>query len=119
MPKFLYVFRGGGYASREALSPTELQQHLAKWQAWTGSLTAAGKLVAAQALTHPPVGKTLRGSDRVVTDGPYAESKDLVSGTVLVEVASLDEATELARGCPIFDFEGSVEVRPVMEQPGK
>lgn len=54
----------------------------------------------------------------MVTDGPYAESKDLVSGTLIVEAASLDEAAEFALGCPIFEYDGSVEVRPVLAVHG-
>ncbi len=118
MAKFMYVFRGGGYAMG-GLSPTELQQHLAKWNAWTEGLRAAGKLASGQPLSHPPAGKTIRGREKAVTDGPYAESKDLVSGIVVVEAASLDEATELARGCPILDMDGSVEVRTALVIPGK
>ncbi len=117
MSKFMFIFRGGGYATPGLLSPTELQQHLAKWKAWTDALLASGRLAGAQALEHPPTGKTIRGRDRVVTDGPYAESKDLVSGTLVVEAASLQEASELARDCPIFEFDGSVEVRPVLVPP--
>ncbi|AKV03964.1 PhnB protein [Labilithrix luteola] len=115
----MYIFRGGGYATPGQVSPTEIQAHLAKWNAWTNGLLAAGKLAAAQPLEHPPSGKTLRGRDRVVTDGPYAESKDLVSGTLVVEAASLDDAAALARDCPIFEFDGSVEIRPVLLLPGK
>lgn len=115
MSKFLFVFRGGGYASKGRPSPTELQAHLARWSAWTAGLVESGKLVSADALSHPPTGKTVRGTDRVVTDGPYAEAKDLVSGTVVVEAASIDEAAEIARGCPILEHDdGSVEVRPLM-----
>ena len=119
MPKFMYVFRGGGYATPGLLSPTELQQHLAKWNAWTSSLLAAGRFAGAQPLAHPVTGKTVRGRDRIVTDGPYAESKDLVSGTLTVEAASLEEAAELARDCPILEHDGSVEVRPVLITPEK
>lgn len=118
MAKFMYVFRGGGYATGE-LSPTELQKHLAKWNAWSEGLRAAGKLGIAQALSHPATGKTVRGREKVVTDGPYAESKDLVSGVLVVDAASLEEAAELARGCPILDFDGSVEVRTAFVEPGK
>jgi hypothetical protein len=118
MAKFLYVFRGGGYATG-GLSPTELQQHLAKWNEWSEGLRASGKLAAAQPLSHPAAGKTIRGREKTVTDGPYAESKDLVSGIVVVEAASLEEATELARGCPILDMDGSVEVRTALVIPGK
>ena len=119
MAKFMYVFRGGGYAGSVAVSPTELQQHLAKWNEWTEGLRAAGRFASAQPLSHPPTGKTVRGREKVVTDGPYAESKDLVSGILVVEAASLEEAAELARGCPILDFDGSVEVRPALVVPGQ
>jgi hypothetical protein len=118
MPKFMFIFRGGGYATSGPHSPTEVQQHLAKWNTWTNELLASGRLVGGQPLEHPATGTTIRGRDRVVTDGPYAESKDLVSGTVIVEAASLQAATELARGCPIFEFDGSVEVRPALSTPG-
>ena len=59
MPKFMYVFRGGGYATPDALSPTELQQHLAQWNAWTEKLRASGRLASASALAYPPSGKTV------------------------------------------------------------
>lgn len=117
MPRFMFIFRGGGYAASTPPSPTELQAHLARWNAWTEGLRAAGQLVTAQPLAYPGTGKTLRGRDRIVTDGPYAESKDLVSGTLIVEAATLDEAAALARGCPIFELDGSVEVRPVLLVP--
>jgi hypothetical protein len=117
MAKFMFIFRGGGYATPGSLSPTELQQHLAKWNAWTNSLLEAGRLQGAHPLTHPPTGKTVRGRDREVTDGPYAESKDLVSGTLIVEAGSLDDAAELSRGCPILELDGSVEIRPVLIPP--
>ncbi len=119
MPKFMYIFRGGGYATPGLHSPTEIQQHLAKWNAWSNALLTAGRHAGGQPLEYPGNGKTIRGRDRVVTDGPYAESKDLVSGILVVEAASLQEATELAHGCPIFEFDGSVEVRPVLIAPGR
>lgn len=118
MPKFMYIFRGGGYASADPVSPTELQAHLARWTAWSDGLRAAGKLAGGSPLEHPPSGRTVRGKDKLVTDGPYAESKDLVSGIAIVEVATLEEAAELARGCPILEHDsGSVEVRPLLGGP--
>jgi hypothetical protein len=118
MPKFMYIFRGGGYATPGLLSPSEIQAHLAKWTAWTAALLADGRRPEGQPLGHPPTGKTVRGRSRMVTDGPYAESKDLVSGTLVVEAASLEEAAELAQDCPILEFDGSVEVRPLLVAPG-
>ena len=46
-------------------------------------------------------------------DGPYAESKDVVGGFIVIEAGDLDEAVELSKACPILDVGGSVEVRPV------
>ena len=60
-------------------------------------------------------GKVVRGKQKTVTDGPYTESKDLVGGYTLVEAKDLAQAAELSKGCPIFDTDGLVEVRPVME----
>jgi hypothetical protein len=114
MAKFMFILRGGGYATPGDVSPTEIQKHLAKWTAWSNALLAAGRLAGAEPLSHPPTGMTVRGRDKVVTDGPYAESKDLVSGILLVNAASLSEAAELARDCPIFELDGSVEVRPIL-----
>lgn len=119
MSQFMFIFRGGGYAKPESLSPTELQQHLAKWNAWTDELIASGRHVGGQPLEYPATGKTVRGRDRIVTDGPFAESKDLVSGTLIVKADSLQAAAELARGCPILELDGSVEVRPVLIPAGK
>jgi hypothetical protein len=50
-----------------------------------------------------------------VTDGPFAEAKDVVGGYTLVEARDLEHAVELSKGCPIFEREGAVEVRPVMK----
>jgi hypothetical protein len=112
MAKFVYVFRGGA-ALEKGLSATALQDHLKLWGAWVGELAKKGHQPAGQRVQK--VGRSIRGRSKVVTDGPYAELKDLVTGHLAIEAASLDVATELARECPIFLFDGSVEVRPVAE----
>ena len=113
MAKFMFVFRGGGIVT-PGLSPSELQAHLAKWGAWLGALARDGHHTAGgNALRNE--GKMVRGRDRTVTDGPYAESKDCVTGSLIVEASSLEHATELAGGCPVYEFDGSVEVRPILE----
>ena len=50
-----------------------------------------------------------------VTDGPFAEAKDVVGGYSLIKARDISEAAELAKGCPILDRGGRVEVRPVMK----
>jgi hypothetical protein len=47
-----------------------------------------------------------------VTDGPYVEVKDFIQGYMIVEAKDMDKAVELARGCPILEGEGTVEIRP-------
>ena len=54
-------------------------------------------------------------ASKKVTDGPFAEAKDVVGGFSLILAKDLDEAAELSRGCPIFEVDGQVEVRPVMK----
>src|SRR5439155_17830636 len=106
MANFMYVFRGGS----EATSPEQMQQQMQKWVGWMESLGKSGNFKAGEPLAKE--GKVLHGQKRSVTDGPYAESKDVVGGYLIVTANNLDHATELARGCPIFEHEtGSVEVR--------
>jgi hypothetical protein len=110
MAKFMYIFREG---PRPNLSPAELAAHLGKWSAWMAELAKAGHLIpGGQPLELE--GKTLRGRSKTVVDGPFVEAKDLVTGVAFIDAATVDEAIELARGCPIFIYDGSVEVRPIM-----
>ena len=110
--KFMLIFRGGAVA-RHDLSPSQLQAHVEKWYRWSDELARQGRGNAGTALGNP--GAAVRGHERVVTDGPYAESKDLVTGSLVIEAASLEDAIGVARTCPTFEFGGSVEVRPVQD----
>ena len=95
------------------MSAAEMQAHVKKWYVWSDALMAKGHSLQGQPLADG--GRTIRGKDRIITDGPYAETKDLVTGAMIISAASLDEAVELARDCPVFELGGSVEVRPVIE----
>jgi hypothetical protein len=110
MAKFMFVFRGGRMGQ---LSPSEMQAQTERWREWSRKLVADKKHFGGQPLDNS--GKTVRGKDRVVSDGPYAESKDLVTGAMMIEAASLDEATAIALECPIYRYDGAVEVRPVID----
>ena len=59
------------------------------------------------------MGKQVKGKKKTVVDGPFAEAKDLVGGYLLVTADNLDDAAELARGCPILEVDGAVEIRPI------
>src|SRR5690349_22309064 len=90
---FMMIFRGGA-VSRHDLSPTELQAHVEKWYRWSEELAGRGRRNTGTALGGP--GATVRGRD-LVTDGPYAESKDLVTGSMIFEASCLEDAIEVAR----------------------
>ena len=112
MQDFMFIFRGGSDASD--LSPEEMQNHMQKWFDWVEELKSKNIYVGEEALT--PAGKTISGNKALITDGPYAESKELVGGYFVVKANSLDEAVEIAKqGYPDFIFNGAVEVREVMK----
>lgn len=108
MNGYLFLFRGG----EPGASPEDNQQHMQKWVAWMGRLREQGRLKGGEPLER--AGKVLKGRRHQVTDGPYTESKDLVGGYMSVMADSLDDATELAKGCPLLERDGVVEVRPIM-----
>jgi hypothetical protein len=110
MSEFLYLYRGGVRGA----SPEQMQQTMQKWMAWFKQLSEKGHITN---MGHPleNAGKVVRGSKKAVTDGPFAEAKDVVGGYTLLQARDLDQAVELSKGCPIFDGEGTVEVRPIMQ----
>jgi hypothetical protein len=114
MNKYMLLFRNTEVSedAYQNMSPEEMQADLEKWNAWIGGIAAQGKLLGAEALMQ--VGKVVSTSKHVISDGPYVESKELVSGYLNLEAESIEEAIELAKGCPIFNMEGSVEVRQIM-----
>jgi hypothetical protein len=112
MTKFLYLFRSNPELLKAA-SPEEMERLMKAWMKWTDELREAGHL---QQLGErlKPTGKLVRGKNKAVTDGPFAEAKDTIGGYLLVEANDLDQAVELSKGCPIFELDGYVEVRPVV-----
>ena len=108
MSEFVYLYRG----SDAVRSPERMQQVMQKWLAWMKDLGDKGHL---KDFGHPleRAGKLVKGIDKTVTDGPYAETKDVVGGYSLIEASDIDQAVELSKGCPIFETGGLVEVRPV------
>lgn len=110
MSEFTYLFRG-----RETnASPEQMQKTMEKWVLWFKELSAKGLLKDAG---HPlePSGKVVTGKQKAVHDGPYAESKDVVGGYVVIEARDIDHAVELSKGCPILEAGGSVEVRQIQK----
>jgi hypothetical protein len=111
MAQFLLLYRRP--KEQPPLSPAQMQQNIPKWQAWFTELSEKGQLTDRGNVLEG-TGKRLQGTQKKnVTDGPYAE-KDLVMGYSIVEVADLDQASDVAGGCPGLSTGLMVEVRPVM-----
>ena len=105
----MLLFRGNDWT--KSLSPEEKQKVTDQWMAWFKRLTDQGKAIAGNPLE--PEGKIVSGKNRVVSDGPFAESKEAIGGYFRLEVQTLDEAVAIAQKCPSLEYGTSVEVRAV------
>ena len=113
MSEFVFLFRATAAEQHDAMgTPERAQRSLQTWLAWIHDLEAGGHLKE-RGQPLEPGGKVVRGKQRIVTDGPYAEAKDLVLGFIVVTARDMAEALELSKGCPMVEGGGSVEIRPV------
>jgi hypothetical protein len=115
MSEFALLYRSTQEAHRESMgSPERAQQSMTKWRAWFKEMSEKGQLKSiGQPLER--VGSVVTGKKKTVTDGPYAETKDVIGGFSIIEARDLEQAAKIASGCPILDLGGCVEVRPVMQ----
>ena len=110
MKDFLLVFRTD-YSTMPKASPEEMQASTKRWMDWIGGIAAQNKLVD-RGNRLVPSGKIVK-PDNIIADGPYTEIKESIVGYSLVKADSIQEATELAKGCPILRVGGNVEVREI------
>ena len=97
-------------------TPAEMEQIMGRWVAWMKGLKARGQFVGADRLED--AGKVVRGAaGSRVTDGPFAETKEVVGGFVVVAADNLAQAVEFSRGCPGLDHGTVIEVRPIEQLP--
>ena len=96
-------------------SEEEMQAEGPKWFEYTQALMEAGVHLGGEALQPTDTATTVRERDgqRLVTDGPFAETKEILGGFYLIDVPDLDAALDWAAKIPSVG-RGSVEVRPVM-----
>lgn len=111
MEKFMLIFHGGSDIAPEMKSPEAMQKQMEKWFAWVEKLRKEGRYVEGEALE--PHGKFVSGPKQLVTDGPFAESKELVGGYFIVNAKDINDAISLTKDYPDFIFNGKVQVRPV------
>ena len=106
------------YSNEEAdaaVPETQQKEVFGEWMAYTEEMKKAGVFVAGDALqpTTTATSVRIKGTERMITDGPFAETKEQLGGYYLAECKDLDEALSWAAKCPGAKT-GTIEVRPVM-----
>jgi hypothetical protein len=103
-------------SSSAGMSEAETQANMAQWWEFDGAIKGSGASSGGDALQPTTTATTVRddGGKPIVTDGPFAETKEQLGGYYLLDVENLDAAIEWARKCPAAGY-GSVELRPILE----
>jgi len=113
MPDFiLLLHRQSG--PPPALSPAEMTAMTKAYMGWGDRMREEGRLKGGEKLTND-AGRVLRSTaGRIgVTDGPYAESKELVGGFFIIAARDYDEACRVAESCPHLGYGGRIEIRQI------
>jgi hypothetical protein len=98
------------------VTPEEMKASMGAWTEFDRQVTDANAFIAGEGLQPSSNATTVRigdGDERLVTDGPFAETKEQLGGFYLLECKDLDEAIEWARKVPLSN--GAIEIRPVMD----
>jgi hypothetical protein len=100
----------------EGASPEEMREGMERWSAFDEEATQKGALIACEPLENSSAATTVHlreDGERIVSDGPFAESKEQLGGFCLLECENLDEALDWANKVPLRS--GSIEIRPIMD----
>src|SRR5579859_2425008 len=110
MKDYLLFFRGG--LDFTQAPPEQVQQVLGKWKNWVEELTKQGIYNGGERLTRGEAA-VVRGSVKQIVAGAYSANGEQLGGYISIKAANLQQAIDIAKGCPIFLFDGNVEVREV------
>jgi hypothetical protein len=112
MQYMLLIYGSGDW---QDLTPEQQQAIGGEYFAFTEELRESGKMVAGDALqpTSTATSVRVRDGETLTTDGPFAETKEVLGGYYLIDVESLDEALEWGSKVPGAKY-GTIEVRPVV-----
>jgi hypothetical protein len=110
MKEYLFFFRGGLDFSQAP--PEQLQQVLTNWKNWIEDLTKKGIYGGGDRVTRNDAA-FVQGKAKQVTPGPYAANNEMVGGYIKIKADNLREAIDNSKGCPIFNFDGNIEIREV------
>jgi hypothetical protein len=113
MPNYMLLLHEDE-SQRAGISHDRMMAMIQEYRAWSTKLRAEGRIVGGEKLGEDS-GKVLREKNGkvTITDGPYAESKEIVGGFFMIAAKDYDEACSIARGCPHLKYYGRIEVREV------
>ncbi|HSZ72351.1 MAG TPA: YciI family protein [Cytophagaceae bacterium] len=105
---------------KKVASPEQIQSWMKQTMDWIGGIAAQGKFVSGTGLPFDEARTVVtKNSNKMVTNGPFGEIKETIGGMIVVKAASVEEAVEFAKGCPVLQGEGnSVEVRKIARNDG-
>jgi hypothetical protein len=114
MEKFMFLFRGSD-VYQPGGSPEAVQALKQKLIHWVVDLAEKGIHVASEPLE--PMGRQVSGIKKIMTDGPFGEGREIIGGCTIIQARDIDEAAEIAKGCPILASNANIEIRPIQNVP--
>ena len=113
MSKFILLLHEAPGGFPADISPDQIQAIIQRYVAWRKKIQQNGRQVDGHKLTEGQ-GRVMKGAvgSARVTDGPYAEAREVIGGLFIVEAGSYEEVVELSKDCPHLDF-GTIEIREV------
>lgn len=115
---YMLLFRETAEELAKRNDPDQAPAYWGGWSAYMGAIAQSGAMVSGNGLQPPEISTTLRVDNgaRHVVDGPFADTKEMLGGYVILDVADLDAALDWAARAPCVTA-GSVEIRPVLTPP--
>jgi hypothetical protein len=115
MDEFVLIMRHQD--GNKIASPEQMQIWMKQTMDWVGGIAAQNKFSGGTGLRFEDA-RVVRPNN-IVTNGPFGEIKETIGGYMIVKAASVEEAVEFAKGCPVLQGEGnSVEVRKIAKNDG-
>jgi hypothetical protein len=106
----------GDESAYAGISEADMQADMQKWMEYTAALQEAGAMTSGEALQPTATATSVRDDNGspLVTDGPFAETREQLGGYYVLDVENLDAAIEWAHRCPGVKY-GTIELRPIQE----
>ena len=112
MSQYILFIRGGDEtANRTKETEQDALQH---FRQWSQQLHAENRLIEATKLDDTGI-RLIKKSGKIQVDGPFTETKEIIGGYFIIKAETLAEATNIAQQCPVFNFDGMVEIREIQD----